>query len=121
MGVACAMVFCAIGAGYGTAKSAVGITHAALLRPDMMINLCIPIVMAGIVGIYGLVISVMIHDKINPVMSLYQGFMHLSSGLAVGLSGLAAGFAIGIVGDAGVRGASQQPRLYIGMASAAAL
>lgn len=50
-------------------------------------------------------------------MSLYQGFMHLSAGLAVGLSGLAAGFAIGIVGDSGVRGASQQPRLYMGMVS----
>lgn len=48
-------------------------------------------------------------------MSLYQGFMHLSAGLAVGLSGLAAGFAIGIVGDAGVRGAGQQPRLFMGM------
>jgi V-type H+-transporting ATPase proteolipid subunit len=33
----------------------------------------------------------------------------------VGLCGLAAGFAIGIVGDAGVRGTAQQPRLYIGM------
>ncbi|KIO26790.1 hypothetical protein M407DRAFT_23985 [Tulasnella calospora MUT 4182] len=115
MGVMCAMVFCAFGASYGTAKSSVGITAASLLRPDMMINLCIPIVMAGIVGIYGLVISVMIHDNIRPVMSLYQGFMHLSAGLAVGLSGLAAGFAIGIIGDSGVRGAAQQPRLFMGM------
>ena len=37
------------------------------------------------------------------------------AGLAVGLSGLAAGFAIGIVGDAGVRGTTQQPRLFVGM------
>lgn len=41
--------------------------------------------------------------------------MHLGAGLAVGLSGLAAGFAIGIVGDAGVRGTAQQPRLFVGM------
>lgn len=41
--------------------------------------------------------------------------MHLAGGLTVGLSGLAAGFAIGIVGDAGVRGTAQQPRLFIGM------
>ena len=38
------------------------------------------------------------------------GFLHLGAGLAVGLSGLAAGFAIGVVGDAGVRGTAQQPR-----------
>lgn len=30
------------------------------------------------------------------------------------MSGLAAGFAIGIVGDAGVRGTAQQPRLFVG-------
>merc|ERR1711964_905992 len=34
---------------------------------------------------------------------------------SVGLAGLAAGFAIGIVGDAGVRGTAQQPRLFVGM------
>lgn len=28
---------------------------------------------------------------------------------------MAAGFAIGIVGDAGVRGTAQQPRLFVGM------
>lgn len=41
--------------------------------------------------------------------------MHLGSGLAVGFCGLAAGFAIGIVGDVGVNGAAQQPRLFVGM------
>ncbi|XP_026680708.1 V-type proton ATPase 16 kDa proteolipid subunit-like [Diaphorina citri] len=45
----------------------------------------------------------------------YKGFIHLGAGLAVGFSGLAAGFAIGIVGDAGVRGTAQQPRLFVGM------
>ena len=46
---------------------------------------------------------------------IQRGFHHLGAGLSVGLSGLAAGFAIGIVGDAGVRGTAQQPRLYVGM------
>lgn len=32
-----------------------------------------------------------------------------------GLSGLAAGVAIGIVGDAGVRATAQQPKLFVGM------
>ena len=50
-------------------------------------------------------------------MSLFQGFIQLGAGLSVGLAGLAAGFAIGIVGDAGVRGTAQQPRLFVGMVS----
>jgi F0F1-type ATP synthase membrane subunit c/vacuolar-type H+-ATPase subunit K len=48
-------------------------------------------------------------------MTLFAGFIQLGAGLSVGLAGLAAGFAIGIVGDAGVRGTAQQPRLFVGM------
>lgn len=48
-------------------------------------------------------------------MPLAQGFTQLGAGMSVGLAGLAAGFAVGIVGDAGVRGTAQQPRLFVGM------
>jgi V-type H+-transporting ATPase proteolipid subunit len=48
-------------------------------------------------------------------MTLYTSFIQLGAGLSVGLAGLAAGFAVGIVGDAGVRGTAQQPRLFVGM------
>src|ERR1700734_315287 len=71
--------------------------------------------MAGIIGIYGLVVSVLISDNLKQETALFTGFIQLGAGLSVGLAGLAAGFAIGIVGDAGVRGTAQQPRLYVGM------
>lgn len=48
-------------------------------------------------------------------MTLYTGFIQLGAGLSVGLAGLSAGFAIGIVGDAGVRGVAQQSRVFVGM------
>ena len=67
------------------------------------------------VGIYGLVVSVLISDGLKQQLPLYTGFIQLGAGLSVGLAGLAAGFAIGIVGDAGVRGTAQQPRLFVGM------
>lgn len=86
-----------------------------VLRPDLLIKCVIPVIMAGIIAIYGLVVSVLISGGITSPMSLYTGFIQLGAGLSVGLSGLAAGFAIGIVGDAGVRGTAQQPRLFIGM------
>merc|ERR1719369_1669140 len=79
----------------------------------------IPVVMAGIIAIHGLVVSVIIGVNMkgpeDPSYTPYNGFLHLGAGLAVGLSGLAAGFAIGVVGDAGVRGTAQQPRLFVGM------
>ena len=52
---------------------------------------------------------------IYPNLFIFRSFVHLGAGLSVGLSGLASGFAIGIVGDSGVRGTAQQPRLYVGM------
>jgi V-type H+-transporting ATPase 16kDa proteolipid subunit len=71
--------------------------------------------MAGIIGIYGLVVSVLISDNLQQELPLFTSFIQLGAGLSVGLAGLAAGFAIGIVGDAGVRGSAQQPRLFVGM------
>jgi len=115
LGCATAVALTSIGASYGTAKSAVGIAAMGVLRPEMMVRNSVPVVMAGIIGIYGLIISVIISGDLQMNMTLYTGFVQLGAGLAVGLSGLAAGFAIGIVGDAGARGTAQQPRIFVGM------
>jgi len=84
-------------------------------KPDNLPLDIIPVIMAGIIGIYGLVVSVLISNELTQQTALYTGFIQLGAGLSVGLAGLAAGFAIGIVGDAGVRGTAQQPRLFVGM------
>jgi len=126
MGATAAMVFSAFGAAYGTAKSGTGISAMAIMKPEMIMKSVIPVVMAGIIAIYGVVVAVLISqaagtniteatDAAGVAKSIRTGFMHFGAGLAVGLSGLAAGFAIGIVGDAGVRGTAQQPKLYVGM------
>jgi V-type H+-transporting ATPase proteolipid subunit len=52
---------------------------------------------------------------VKPLQSLYSGFLQLAAGLAVGFAGLAAGFALGLVGDSGVTGRVQQPKLFMGM------
>ncbi|KAL5598907.1 uncharacterized protein BROUX77_005940 [Berkeleyomyces rouxiae] len=115
MGCTSAIVFTCLGASYGTAKSGVGVAAMGVLRPDLIVKNIIPVVMAGIIGIYGLVVSVLISDGLKQQLPLYTAFVQFGAGLSVGLAGLAAGFAIGIVGDAGVRGSAQQPRLFVGM------
>ncbi|KAI4522777.1 V-ATPase proteolipid subunit C-like domain-containing protein [Schizophyllum commune] len=112
MGCTSAIVFTCT---YGTAKSGVGISAMSVLRPDLMMKCVVPVIMAGIIAIYGLVVSVLISGNLDYQMPLSMGFVQLGAGLSVGLAGLAAGFAIGIVGDAGVRGTAQQPRLFVGM------
>ncbi|KAG0729158.1 V-type proton ATPase proteolipid subunit [Chionoecetes opilio] len=118
MGCASAIIFSSLGAAYGTAKSGVGIAAMSVMRPELIMKCIIPVIMAGIIAIYGLVVAVLLAAKLDSAengYTLYMGFVHLGAGLSVGLSGLAAGFAIGIVGDAGVRGTAQQPRLFVGM------
>ena len=120
LGTASAIVFSSLGAAYGTAKSGTGIAAMAVMRPELIMKSIIPVVMAGIIAIYGLVVAAIIANSLTEGgtkdgYKLFKGFLHLGAGLSVGLSGLAAGFAIGIVGDAGVRGTAQQPRLFVGM------
>jgi len=77
--------------------------------------------MSGIIAVYGLVVSVLIAQDLGPPSqggrhySLFEGFMHLACGLSVGLTGLAAGYCIGIVGDKGVRAYMEQSRVFVGM------
>jgi V-type H+-transporting ATPase proteolipid subunit len=69
MGVACALVFANLGAAYGTAKSGVGISSMGVLKPDLIIRAVIPVVMAGILGIYGLIVSVILIQKSKDINS----------------------------------------------------
>jgi ATP synthase proteolipid subunit len=52
-----------LGSAIGTAKSGVGICATGVLRPDIIMKSIIPVVMAGILGIYGLIISVILNNK----------------------------------------------------------
>jgi len=49
-----------LGAAYGTAKSGVGVASMGVMRPELVMRSIIPVVMAGVIGIYGLIISVII-------------------------------------------------------------
>ena len=117
----CAKLYSAgIGAAYGTAKAGIGISGVGTFRSDLIMKVSIfsdtslsrtltslksliPVVMSGIIAVYALVIAVLIAGDMAPPpeknYSLFGGFMHLASGLSVGATGLAAGYAIGIVGD----------------------
>jgi V-type H+-transporting ATPase proteolipid subunit len=104
IGIASALVFANLGASYGTAKSAVGISSLAVIEPGKIFQGLIPIIMAGILGIYGVIIAVIAGSQVkNQDLKEKDGYKYLGAGLACGLSALAAGLAIGVAGDAGVR------------------
>ena len=117
LGVASAISFANLGAAYGTAKAGVGICTMGVLKPEKIIKAIIPVIMAGILGIYGLIVSVILVQKVNDheKYDYNSGFSHLASGLCCGISAWAAGIAIGIAGDAGHRLWRTADKVFVGM------
>lgn len=63
----------AIGAGYATAHSAKGIGDAWVRNQTLGMRALLPVVMAGIIGIYGLVVGVVIAQRLGgPNYSAYM-------------------------------------------------
>lgn len=52
-----------LGSSYGTTKSGVGICSMGVLKPDLIMKSVIPVVMAGILGIYGMIVAVILQGK----------------------------------------------------------
>lgn len=116
LGIVCALVFANMGAAYGTAKAGVGISAMGVMAPKKIIKSVIPVIMAGILGIYGLIVAVVLQQKVKvDNISMKKGYQFLGSGLCCGLTSLAAGFAIGIGGESGVRALGQQDKVFVGM------
>ena len=107
MGVASALVFANAGAAYGTAKSSIGIANLGMVEPNKIFKALIPIIMAGILGIYGLIVGVLISNKIQGDVvgkeAGKKGYQMFGAGICCGFSALASGLAIGVAGEAGVQ------------------
>ncbi|KAF7941205.1 hypothetical protein BELL_0926g00020 [Botrytis elliptica] len=76
----------------------------------------LPIILSSILSIFGLLPSILITSTLVAPSALHTNFLHLAADLSVRLSCLASGFSSEVIGDAGVRGAAMQPKMFIGMA-----
>ena len=115
MGCAAAMAFSGFGAAYGTAKASVGISSLAVIDQSKLMQSIIPVVMAGILGIYGIIVCITISGKFKTAgdYALADGYKHFGAGLIIGLSCLASGLAIGVAGDATVRAYAQTGSMFV--------
>ncbi|KAL7559464.1 hypothetical protein ACA910_017478 [Epithemia clementina (nom. ined.)] len=111
LGASLCMIFASWGSAWGTWRAGLGVCHMGIDHPAGIIKTIVPIVMAGVLGIYGLIVSVIITQAVAPpsqgdgynTYSTFNAYTHLAAGLCCGLSCLAAGGTIGILGDVGVR------------------
>ena len=60
LGIAFALTFSNLGAAFGTAKSGVAIVAVAAEKPELIFRSIIPVVMAGILGMYGMIIAIVL-------------------------------------------------------------
>jgi len=65
-------IFSALGAAYGTAKSGTGIAAMSVMRPELIMRSIIPVIMAGIIAIYGLVVAALIANSMGSDYDLFR-------------------------------------------------
>ena len=70
-----------MGAAYGTAKAGTGISSISIWRPNVVMKSLIPVVMAGILGIYGMIVAVIISQKgiVNNLSKLKKLITHIET------------------------------------------
>lgn len=96
------------GAAWGTWKAGLGLCKMGINHPGGIIKNLVGIIMAGVLGIYGLIVAILIAGGVygpengGHIYSQYTGYAHLAAGLCCGLSCLAAGGCIGIIAETGV-------------------
>ena len=109
-GAAMCGILANFGAAWGTWKSGLGLCKMGVNHPGGMIKNLVAIIMAGVLGIYGLIVAIIIAGRITEpdynmggnTYSQYNGWAHVGAGLTCGLSCLAAGGTIGMIGETGV-------------------
>lgn len=110
LGAAACIVLANFGSAWGTWKAGLGVCQMGVTYPKGVIKNIVPIVMAGVLGIYGLIVAVIIAQSISMpaadstnTYSVYNAWAHLAAGLCCGCSCLVAGGTIGMIGDVGVQ------------------
>eukprot|EP00768_Dysnectes_brevis_P003657 gnl/Dysnectes_brevis/25_a31_14972.p1 GENE.gnl/Dysnectes_brevis/25_a31_14972~~gnl/Dysnectes_brevis/25_a31_14972.p1 ORF type:complete len:171 (+),score=27.09 gnl/Dysnectes_brevis/25_a31_14972:43-555(+) len=120
LGIAASMAFSCLGSAYGTAKAGKGLMAAGIMKPSGAMKNSLPVILAGVLGIYGLITSITINTSVSPYATtgripLYLSQAHFAAGLCTGLAALAAGISIGVCGNAGVRAVARKPKLFVVM------
>ena len=113
LGVAMSCVFGSVGSSLGIVLISPPLLTLSISHPKLLTKCLMPIVMSGVVAVYGLIVSVVLlgsipspfadasaPDGVRRTYSLYSSQTHLFAGTLCGLTAAAAGWCIGIVGRA---------------------
>ena len=71
MGVATGLVFANLGSAYGTAKAGVGLMSMCVMNPGAVMKNVLPIILAAVLGIYGLIVAIIISSNGKYFLHIY--------------------------------------------------
>ena len=117
IGAASCIILSNWGAAWGTWKSGIGLCSMGVNHPGGIIKNLVAIIMAGVLGIYGLIVAIIISGGISKpaydknTYSEFTGWAHMAAGLCCGLCNLAAGGATGIAGEYGIKATGHRAEL----------
>ncbi|KAH7827971.1 putative V-type H+-transporting ATPase subunit c [Monocercomonoides exilis] len=115
LGAAIGAILSNLGSAFGVAQSGIGSVALGYHKPELVLKSLLPGIMAGLLGIFGLIVAIIIMVGIKNEYTYPKSFSHLASGLSVGLSSLAAGITLGITGETGSRMYGREPKIFTGM------
>lgn len=116
-GMAISMIFAAFGTVYGIVKTAPSVAGTGVSKPNLVMKSLVPVIMCGILEIYGLTISVLISLGLSPdgTYSLFRGSMDWLAGCFVAGGCISSGYTLGTIGHKGVVSYSKNQSLFMGM------
>lgn len=115
-GIMAGVCLACAGSAFGTAKCGIGLASASVINKTVIVRGLIAPIMAGIIGIYGLVFAIVVLDTISSDgYHVAKAYAHFGGGLAVGFTGLSAGMTIGIAGEVGIIAFAKRPELFVGL------
>ncbi|GMH95035.1 hypothetical protein TrVE_jg4265 [Triparma verrucosa] len=108
-GAAICIIFANWGAAVGTWKCGLGLCGMGINHPNGIIKNLIGIIMAGVLGIFGLIVAIILGGGITgpdengmATYSQFNGWSDLAAGVCCGATCLAAGYATGIAGETSI-------------------
>ena len=110
LGAALALFFSGVGAAAASAPAGLYVLRAT---PQHGLKSFFPIVIGGVLAVYGIIVAVILSSKIEDGMSAIVGYKALSSGLAVGLACLASGLGMARFLTDAVTGGAINPKAVV--------